>query len=352
MIAPVRILPMLHAIRKAFTVIAVLACIVPVRGQDVRGEVASFLRSVGFAAEDVARVEAGQVAVRADLTDNDQEIVGVGAVKIRAPRDRVVNYYGQMISYVDGQVTQAFGRFSSPPTLADVAALALDAADIEALQSCRVGDCDLRIGGASLSALRAAIDWTAPSHADDVQRRLRQTAVDYVTEYQKRGDAALVTYDDRAKPVSLRDQWQRILANSPRLQQLVPELRDYLAQYPAQRLDGARDIFYWSKDHYGLKPIISIVHGVLYEPPDKPDRVYVVQKQLYASHYYDASLAMTTVLTTVENDERVSYLLYTNRSRGDLLKGGFGGLRRSVARRQAQSAAEQTLLTIKQTLEK
>jgi hypothetical protein len=56
-------------------------------------------------------------------------------------------------------------------------------------------------------------------------------------------------------------------------------------------------------------------------------------------------------LTTTENGAPVSYLLYGNRSRGDLMKGGFGGLRRSVARRQVESATKETLGTIKRMLE-
>ena len=47
----------------------------------------------------------------------------------------------------------------------------------------------------------------------------------------------------------------------------------------------------------------------------------------------------------------MSYLLYGNRSRGDLLKGGFGGLTRGVARRQVESATKETLGTIKRMLE-
>ena len=46
-----------------------------------------------------------------------------------------------------------------------------------------------------------------------------------------------------------------------------------------------------------------------------------------------------------------TYLIYANRSRGDLLKGGFGGLKRKLARDQARKSAEQTLGTIKMVLE-
>ena len=83
-----------------------------------------------------------------------------------------------------------------------------------------------------------------------------------------------------------------------------------------------------------------------------PDRTVVVQKQLYASHYYDGSLAMANVIGTSEGATPVTYLLYANRSRGDLLKGGFGGLKRKVARDQAKKSAEQTLGTIKSVLER
>jgi hypothetical protein len=46
-------------------------------------------------------------------------------------------------------------------------------------------------------------------------------------------------------------------------------------------------------------------------------------------------------------------VIYFNRSRSDLLKGGLGGgVKRKVAESQARSAAEQTLGSMKSALEK
>ena len=180
----------------------------------------------------------------------------------------------------------------------------------------------------------------------------RKAAVDYVTAYQSRGDAALVTYNDRSTPVSLQQQWRGILGNAAHFHQYVPELKAYLEQYPRGSLPGGRDVLYWVKENYGLKPVISIVHGVIYQPPSRADRAFVVQKQLYASHYYDASLAVATLLSATENGAPVTYLVYANRSRGDMLRGGFGGLKRNVAQSQARKAAEETLGTIKSQMEK
>lgn len=317
-----------------------------------RADVETYLRRVNFTAADIARLDAGEVIARADSTSTEGELATVAAVKINVGRDQVANYYGQMISYVDGAVTLAFGKFSTPPVAADVARLALDAEEIQALRACRPGNCELRLGMAGLEAMQRAIDWSAPSAAEQANAYARKAAVDYVTAYQKRGDAALISYDDRSKPVNLAAQWKGLVANSALLGEYVPELRDYLTGYPGKPLAGARDIFYWVKENYGRKPVISIVHAVVYERPSQPDRLYVVQKQLYADHYYDGSLAIATVLSAQEGGRPVSYLLYNNRSRGDLLKGGFGGLKRTVARDQATKAAQDTLGTIKQVLER
>jgi len=257
-----------------------------------------------------------------------------------------------MISYVDGKVTTAFGRFSNPPNPADVKDLSLDPDDVAHLKSCKAGDCDLRIGGAGLESIRSSVDWNAPDVEARVNARIREAVVTYVGAYMKSGDEALVTYNDRLQPVSLRREWQGILAASPYFQQYAAPLRDHLAAYPRRPTAGARDILYWVNEKYtGLKPVVSVVHAVIYQDPAKPDRTAIAQKQLYASHYYDGSLAIASATSALDGSVPVTYLVYANRSRGDALKGGFGGLRRKVAGDQAKAAAEQTLATIKTVLE-
>jgi hypothetical protein len=220
------------------------------------------------------------------------------------------------------------------------------------LKSCKAGDCDLRIGGAGLESIRSAVDWNAPDVQARVNARIREAVVAYAGAYMKSGDEALVTYNDRLQPVSLRREWQGILAASPYFQQYAAPLRDHLAEYPRGRAAGAKDVLYWVNEKYtGMKPVVSIVHGVIYQDPAKPDRTVIAQKQLYASHYYDGSLAIASATSALDGSVPVTYLLYANRSRGDALKGGFGGLKRKVAGDQAKSAAEQTLSTIKTVLE-
>ena len=310
-------------------------------------------RVAGFSKADVASLEGGNVIARVMPGATDTEVMVVAGVKIRASRDQTLAYYGQMVAYVDGTITTGFGRFSNPPTMADVARLTLDADDIAQLRSCRPGDCDLRIGGTALATIRAAVDWKAPDAAARANVQVRQAIVNYLASYMKSGDEALITYTDREQPMRLRQQWEGILGASPYFQQYSVPLREYLTQYPRRTLAGARDVLYWVQEDYtGLKPVLSLVHGVIYQDPAIPDRTVVVQKQIYASHYYDGSLAVAVAISVTDGGTPVTYLIYANRSRGDLLKGGFGGLRANIARNQARSAAEQTLGTIQRVLEK
>jgi hypothetical protein len=310
------------------------------------------LNAARFTPAEVASLEAGKVISRVEAGSTEDEVMAVAVIKINAPRDRVVAYYGQMVSYVDGQVTLAFGKFSMPPALADVKDLSLAADDIDALKSCKPGDCDLKLGGVGIAKARASINWNAPNVAEQVNALFRQSAVDYVSAYLARGDAALATYQDGSNPVSLASQWKGLLAATPYFHYYSPALQEYLADYPHKVLPGGRDIFYWVREKYtGLKQVTSLVHAVVYDDPKFPDRTTVAQKQLYASHYYEGSLALASVVSAAGGGAPASYILYVNRSRGDLLKGGFGGLKRTIARSQAQKSAEQTLTWMKKALE-
>jgi hypothetical protein len=318
---------------------------------NAREEVDGALQKMKFTAAEIATLHGGAVIARAD-TASEGEILTQAAVKILVPHAQVVAYYGQMIAYVDGDVTLGFGRFSTPAVPADVAQLAFDRDEVDALKNCRPGRCDVRLGGAAFTTLQSGINWQAADYPTEVNAFARNAAISYVNDYRTRGDEALITYNDSNKPLNLKTEWASILASASVLHAFHPALARYLGAYPEEPLPGAVDILYWIKENYGRKPVISIVHGVVYTPPGQTDRTIVAQKYIYASHYYDASLALAAIISGTENGSPATYIVYGNRSRGDLLRGGFGGMVRGAARSQAKKAAEQTLSTIKSVLEK
>jgi hypothetical protein len=312
------------------------------------------VRVGGFNAADVSRFDAGEVIARLAPGGTDSEVSALAAVRIRTSKDQAVSYFNQYLSYEDGRVTLQFGRFSRPPAASDISRLTLDREDVEGLRNCRVGDCDIRVGAAMIGEMQRAVDWKSPNAADQANALARERIVEYVSAYLARGNAALVTYNDRSQPVSLQNEWQGILASTPHFAHYAPALKQYADAFPKATLPGSSDVIYWAKENYGLpKPVIHVTHMITWKDPARPDRILVAQKQIYASHYYDGSLALTALLDLPPVDGRPACaMIYFNRSRGDLLKGGFGGMRRRVAQDRARDAAVQTLTSIRDVLEK
>ena len=149
-------------------------------------------------------------------------------------------------------------------------------------------------------------------------------------------------------------EWQGLLRNSPNIMTYAPALAGYLSNFPHAPLPGASDFIYWAKEVYAGHPVVHADHMVRWQDPQRSDRITIAQKQIYASHYYNGSLAITTILdSTTAGGPPTSTVIYFNRSRGDLLKGGLGGgVKRKVAESQAKTAAEQTLGNMKTALEK
>ena len=204
-----------------------------------------------------------------------------------------------------------------------------------------------------MADVRSAVDWKAPGAADRATDWARGRMLAYVTSYLERGDAALITYDDQSKPVALADEWRGIVRNSPILGVYAPALPRYLTEFPHASVPGMTDELYWDKQHFtSLKPILGVTHMVTWRDPQRPDRVVVAQKQLYASHYFFGSLATTVFLEDKRNAAApVTFVVYANRSRGDLMSGGFGGLKQRVAEGVVKKSAEDMLGRMKQALE-
>jgi hypothetical protein len=315
---------------------------------------AELVKVGGFTDAEVARFDAGEVIARLAPGATDTEVTALAAVRIRTTKDQAASYFNQYLSFEDGKVTLQFGTFSRPPAAADVAKLTLDRDDVEALRTCKPGDCDIRIGAAMIGELQRAVDWQSAGAADQASALARERIVEYVRAYLERGNAALITYNDRSQPMSLAKEWQSILAGTPSFAHYAPAMRNYADAFPKAALPGSTDVIYWAKENYGLpRPVTHVTHMITWKDPARPDRILVAQKQIYASHYYDGSLALTALLDLPPVDGKPACaMIYFNRSRGDLLKGGFGGLRRRVAQDQARKSAEQTLTNIRDVLEK
>src|SRR5205814_923084 len=83
---------------------------------------------------------------------------------------------------------------------------------------------------------------------------------------------------------------------------------------------------------FGLKPVIAIYNILIYRRAHGlTPQIVIVNRQIYANHYFNSSLALTTFSSSAKG----SYLFYENRSRVDGLGGVFGGLKREIVESRA-----------------
>jgi hypothetical protein len=79
------------------------------------------------------------------------------------------------------------------------------------------------------------------------------------------------------------------------------------------------------------------------------NEVLIASKQLYASHYFESSLAFTMMLPRDDGDG--SYLIYLNRSRSDTLRGFFSGITRLFISGHVRDGAAKSLQAARERLE-
>ncbi len=343
----------------------------PSAGQEtsVPADVARALtRAAPFTPTELTALQAGQVITRTEASPENLEASVVTAVKIGTTKDRAADYFHLLVSYVDGQVTVGRGVFSRPPKDADLAKLSLDAGDVTDLAACRPDLCDIRMAGATPSEIAGAVQSRSADTLEHATAWFRQALIPYVADYLNRGHLALAEHDDRGVRIDVPVEWQGILARSPLLPMLAPSVGQYLSGTPVTPPAGATEDIYWDKQRYtGLKPVIGVTQMVTWLDPAQPERVVIAQKQIFASHYFFGSLAVTLVQQDPSASKPTTYVVYANRLRGDLLRGTqatrqsgllgrvnavAAGFQRRVGEELVKQSAEQLLTSMKQQLEK
>jgi hypothetical protein len=297
---------------------------------------------------DLAALARGDVVSRSRSIDS-RELMGFGAVRVKVTAGEYARRFQDIVSFKRNEMVLQIGVFGRHPALSDVAALTLDDSDLNALSKCRVGDCDLRLPARAIERLHGTTRGDA-GFRDRATVFMRELLVSEARAYLAGGGAALGPYCDEKKPLDRFDAFRMLLRESPFRLEHHPELARYLLDYPRATLPGVEELLYWSREKFGLKPVISLTHLVIYRPPDRPGTVFTATRQLYASHYFDASLGLSALLAA-SDDPGDRYLLYSNRSRLDTFGGLFGGLARAIAQRRVRDSLAENVRETKERLE-
>ena len=287
-------------------------------------EPARFLqRHIGLSAAEVDGARRGDVVTRALESPDRNEIAVFGIVSVRAPRGFIAGRLGDVQAALAVPGRTAFGVFGEPASADDARTFVAEREEIEALRKCRAGDCLVKLPATTMEQFRREVDWSAKQVEQQATALIRQRMADYVTAYRKGGSAAMVEYGDTKAPARAGDVFAALLQRSPYLFEYLPAFHRYLSAYPAERLPGVSDALFWSTDRMpGLRPVLSITHRSVYTPAGSP-LTLVSAKQLYASHYFEAALELTTVLDRADGQGAPgAYVMVLKRMRFDNLPSG------------------------------
>jgi len=312
----------------------------PVQTQgQARGVLTPYLRASD---DEFSRLDRGEPISRNLQGPDGKEVSVVGAIRVRCSsatfRERMLD----IVRFKASSYVLEIGRFGTEPKESDVAALKVEQPDVEALKSCKPGSCKLRLPAAAMTEAGRAMRESSA----DAAALMRQFLVSQARAYLKGGSRALEDYGDRVPPVNRASAFGMLIRPSAFASEHQPELYDWLRQYPAAPPSGVVDYLYWSRETFGLKPVISITHSALMQ---RGNAEFFVSKQVYASRYFDASLGSSVLVTPP--GESYAYLVYLNRSRVDVFHGLIGGIARSIALRKMKDTMLDTMREARKRLE-
>lgn len=302
----------------------------------------------GFSGAELQAVAEGRSVARALDTTSASEAAAVGVVRIDAPSERLLREFAEPDTATLARGVQALGVFSDPPVPADLAGLRLTTEDLAALRECRPGACDVKLPRDVIARMRE-VPWhqaDAPALATAV---MRDWLLASLQRYRAEGASALGRLDDKRPSIDAGAELATVLANEPLLSRVAPELAAYLSGRSG-RPRGDREVVYWARVDFGLKPLIRVSHLSVHETPGAAGGVshVVVGRQLYASHYVRGALELRLI---VPQPGGGFLLVTTSRSRNDGMTGLRGLVVRASVRRRSRDVLARYLEAVKAATE-
>ncbi len=311
-------------------------------------DVVSLLRPYIRATDgELRRIEQGGVLTKTLDSPDGKEVTSFGVIRVACTPDTFAERVRDIERFKASEYVLQIGRFQAQPSASDLAALTLDHGDREAMRECKPGDCGLRLPAAAMEGFRTTIPWETPGETEAAAAAMREFLAGEARAYLAGGSAALPDYADRAGTTARAAAFRRLLRPSELKAEAQPDLFRWLDEFPRHSLEGANSFLYWSREKFGLKPTISMSHSVILR---RPDAVVFGSKQIFASHYFEASLGMALFIPVP--GASYGYVTYLNRSRVDTLRGLLAPIARIVAARRARDGLERMMIGVKGKLEK
>ena len=325
----------------------------PSFAQSTPGLQSFFRQDIGLSQDQIAAIRDGQPVTKALASRTPAEVFLFGAVYIHAAPESYIQFARDLDRLRKLPNYLALGAFSNPPRPSDFKGFSFDSDDIQALKNCKPGDCQIQMPASSIEELRRSINWSATDASEQVNRRLQETAVQRLLDYQREGNQALGIYNDKPNPSEVPKQFANMISYAKALPERLPDFYHYLLDYPNAKPANVEDTFYWARVKFGLKPTLRVVHVLTMRgDPAEPVAYAVAEKQLYSSHYFETALDLSFCIREGNDPKQPGfYLIMVMGSEQAGLTGPKGSIIRKVAVGRSVSNLRDALTTIKNALE-
>ena len=312
----------------------------------------TLLQRAGLDRKSQAGLQGGKVVTELLETRRDSEVACLGAAVIAVPREYFLSQFRDIGNFKKGPGILQVGTVSPSPSVSDLRKLTLSLADIDALKKCWPGHCNMKLSALMMEQIRRGLNDSSTAAArrsgDSV---FRGVLVDYLRRYLAAGNQALACYADESPPVCLARELAELLGEYSLLREYAPVLYERLSGDGQAQKDGPESFLYWSEEKFGpLKPVWTVTQVIIYlEEREGVRWSFVASKQIYANHYFRASLGLT-VLVDAGQDNLL--MIYLNRSRVDGLGGWLGAVKRAIVRHKLRSGMQKNVALIRTRLER
>ncbi len=304
-----------------------------------------------FAEADFNALARGQSVVKLLPVQDKREVAVCGLVNMQTQPDEFLQSFRETLTSKNNAAVIDTGTFSATPNIDDLQNLNFENRDIEDLKDCVVGDCKLKLSAAMIDRLHREVDFNAPGFRLQAVRLLKEILLDYVRDYQARGDVALIEYNDKPDTVRLSAEQRDLMTAASSINGVLSELPLGTKGSPNPAQSNVESMIVWQKIKFGLKPVFAINHIMIYRLDQKTGpQIVILTKQIYASHYFNSSLA-TTVFGNLTGASGDSYLFYQNRSRADGFDGLFGKVKHEIVEGKAIEGLKGILARSKSSLD-
>ena len=273
---------------------------------------------------DPASLLEGTPVAKTLTSSASREMTTVGGIRIRGGgMARFVEQFKTLEGFRTSQFVLQIEKFGQTPQLSDLDKLTLEPDDFESLRSCRVGDCEVQLSAEDIKRL-AQVELEIADRRAGGRCRLPGDSVRPLLGYRAAGTKSLLHYQDRQPGVSLAEETESLLEARPSLLDDAPTMRDLIRTYPNSTEPQTQEFFYWVKEAFGFKPVVSLNHTRVHTDATT-GRVTIVTAQIYASHYMEGSLSISALIPAPSSSEGSAfYWAYANRARVGRLSGVLG----------------------------